>query len=132
MLSLGLPAVAWTFWDDDLDGTGRSPRPFFEVAPSSDVSASFSLELSATACGLSSMPRAILVSEGGVDNSGENDPVTTVLAWELGRVRLQVPRASVVWRGATTKGTRTVALRTTNFNGRRRASKCAVALLSRS
>jgi hypothetical protein len=76
MLSLGSPAVAplnpvavgegWTFWDDDLDGTGRSPRFFFEVAPSSGVSESFSFELSAAAYGLSSIPRAMLMSEGGV------------------------------------------------------------------
>jgi len=75
MLSLDSPAVAplnpvavgegWTFWEDDLDGTGRSPLFFFELGPSSGASISFSLELSAAACGLSSMPRAMPVVEGG-------------------------------------------------------------------
>jgi hypothetical protein len=69
MLSLGSLAVAplnpvavgegWILWEDDLDGTGRRPRAFFDADPSSGVSVSFSLELSAAACGLSSMPRAM-------------------------------------------------------------------------
>jgi hypothetical protein len=81
MLSLGSLAVAplnpvavgegWTLWEDDLDGTGKSPRVFFEVAPSSGVSVSFSFELSAAACGLSSMPRAISVVEDSAGGSTE-------------------------------------------------------------
>jgi hypothetical protein len=75
MLSRGSPAVAplspvaegaaWTFWDDDLDGTGKSPRPFLELDPSSGAKDSFSLELSAAARGLSSVPRAMSAAKAG-------------------------------------------------------------------
>jgi hypothetical protein len=54
MLSLGSAAVAplspvavgedWIRWDEDRDGTGRSPRPFLEAAPSSGLDASLSIE----------------------------------------------------------------------------------------
>lgn len=59
MLSLGSLAVAplnpvavgegWILWDDDLDGTGKRPRPFFDAAPSSGASVPFSFEPSAAA-----------------------------------------------------------------------------------
>lgn len=72
MLSLGSPAVAplspvavgegWTFWEDDLDGTGRSPRFLFELVPASGARVSLSLELSAAACDLSSVLRAMSIS----------------------------------------------------------------------
>lgn len=76
MLSLGSLAVAplrpvaagegWILWDDDLDGADRRPRPFFDAEPSSGTSVSFSLELSAAACGISSIPRAMLLNGGDV------------------------------------------------------------------
>ena len=118
MLTLGSLAVAplspvavgegCAFWEDDLEGTGRRPLPFFDAVPSSDASASFSFELSAAAWGFSSLPRAMLPNEASDDGSSTNsvffgrDRVSMGSSHKAGAATIGAGRAFRARRSAAT------------------------------